>query len=103
MTNVTYGTNRSISRLRHSLNFIDYVPGATRCALAPGDHISRLRRSLNFIDGIPGATRCALAPGYHISRLRRSLNFIDWCCRGDALRACPWLSYFAPSALAEFH
>src|SRR5689334_4278592 len=102
MTNVTYGTNRSISRLRHSLNFIDYVPGATRCALAPGYHISRLRRSLNFIDGVPGATRCALAPGYHISRLRRSLNFIDGVA-GATRCACPWLSYFAPSALAEFH
>src|SRR5215210_31871 len=30
------------------------------------------------------------------------LGEFDSCTRGDALRACPWLSYCAPLALAGF-
>ena len=36
-----------------------------------------------------------------ITALRASNRYFGGWTRGDALRACPWLSYFAPSALAE--
>src|SRR5215213_6586924 len=43
--------------------------------------------------GLKGRNICA------VSRPFRALSEFGFCSRGGALRACPWLSYSAPSAL----
>jgi hypothetical protein len=65
-----------------------------RVALAPGFHISCLWRSVSTFVQSRFASRLPLA---FIFRAFEPLFRL--LCKAASLRACPWLSYFAPLAL----